>query len=122
MTDEACKRCLALALEGQLRMEGVQRLPKGAWAPRAQDRSGSCCFDCAAADTLTRRTGSLTFRMARIAVANDRQEQYRMPGVKMGLVLAGITKPNEPGDFEKHLDWLDKNDWFGQTDPGDVDG
>jgi hypothetical protein len=113
MTDEPCPRCLPLAQEGKLRMEAVQRLPSRAWAPVARDRSGKCCRDCAAADVVMGNYG-MTFEMARIAVANDRQEQYRLPGVPTGLVHVGIVRPSKQGDFDEQTAWLDKNGWFGQ--------
>lgn len=46
------------------------------------------------------------FLMARICIGNDRQEQLRMPGAKIGLVYFGITKPSAPGDLDRHYDWL----------------
>jgi hypothetical protein len=114
MTDVPCSRCLALARKGVIRTETVQPLPKGAFAPLGLNRQ-KCCFDCASADTLLRfpKSGVADFTMARIAVGNDRQEQYRLPGVPMGLVKAGFVRPSKPGDFEKHIAWLDENNWFG---------
>jgi hypothetical protein len=50
----------------------------------------------------------MTWEMARVATANDRQEQIRLPGAPMGLVLANITLPNAAGDFERHIAWLEK--------------
>ena len=35
MTDQACPRCLRLARAGRVRIETVQRMPQGAFAPRA---------------------------------------------------------------------------------------
>lgn len=99
-------------------MELVQRLPEGACAPRATPTedvpyTGPCCFDCGAADTVLRMIPSTPgFVAARIAVGNDRQEQYRLPGVPMGLVKQGLVKPSKPGDLEKHYKWLEKNNWF----------
>lgn len=60
-----------------------------------------------------RSIGGMDFAMARIAVGNDRQEQLRMPGFPMGLVLYGIMRPSQPGDFETLLDWHDR---MGLTD------
>jgi hypothetical protein len=108
----ACRRCLALARTGALRMEVVQPLAAAPWAPFARDGSGPCCADCAAADTLMRLFG-LSFLAARIATGNERQEQYRLPSVPMGLVKAGLVRPSAHGDFETHLAWLDENEWFG---------
>ena len=114
LTQEPCPRCLRLAREGRIRVETVQRMPQGAFAPLARDGSGKCCRDCGAADTLVAmQRGTLDFLMARIAVGNDRQEQYRMPGAVMGLVMYGPVAPSEPGDLDAHHAWLDKNNWFG---------
>lgn len=139
MTNVACPRCLPLALAHKIQLESVQRLPEGAWAPRSKDpESKPCCIDCSAADLLVRmqtyqrgakkgepwdddvRTGResmLTFEMARIAVSNDRCEQYRLPGVRMGLVLAGITKPSERGDLEEQYAWLETQPWYAERTP-----
>lgn len=54
----------------------------------------------------------MDFTMARIAVANDRQDQYRIPGVRMGLVLEGLPV-SYPGDMEDQHAWLDRMKWFG---------
>lgn len=118
MTEDPCPRCLPLAQAGRIRMEMVQRLPQGAFAPMAvlgEDKyKGKCCFDCGAADTLLRVTPSVPgFIAARIAVGADRQEQYRLPGMLMGLVQQGIVRPSREGDLEAHHLWLRKNDWFG---------
>lgn len=112
LTDKPCPRCLPLAGFGQIRAETVQRLPRRPFAPLGPDNK-PCCFDCQAADNLLRVARAVPdFLAARIAVGNDRQEQYRLPGAKMGLVLAGIARPSSPGDFEDQLRWLDKNNWF----------
>lgn len=109
----ACPRCLALAREGRIRVETVQPLPEGAMAPLARDRSGKCCFDCAATDGVLSFGLAPNFVAARIAVGNDRQEQLRLPGVVMGLVKAGFVRPSARGDLEKHHAWLDAHAWFG---------
>lgn len=119
-----CPRCLREHIQGRLRREAVQELPDGVGvAPLARDGSGTCCFDCAAADGLVAlsvnrtlppgklraRTGdsALTWEMARVAVGNDRQEQYRLPGVRMGLAYHGLIKLNGEGDLTRHQAWLD---------------
>jgi hypothetical protein len=111
-----------MARDGRIRAETVQPLPAGAWAPQAHDGSGKCCRDCGAADAVARVLG-LNFYQARVAVGNDRQEQYRLPGMPMGLVKAGLVAPSEPGDLEAQYAWLDENDWFGVDEsrrhPGD---
>lgn len=112
MTGEPCPKCLEPAREGQIRVETVQRLPEGAWAPLARDGSGKCCFDCASAEVLAQRLG-MTFLMARIAVGNDRQEQYRLPGVPMGLAKTGEIRMSAPGDHADQIAWLERMGWFG---------
>ncbi len=47
--------------------------------------------------------------MARVAVGNDRMEQYRLPGVPMGLVGEKLVRANEPGDFDNQLEWLERS-------------
>jgi hypothetical protein len=113
MTDDPCARCRALARAGSLRPEMVQRVPAPPFAPLARDGSGKCCRDCGAADALTGLSPSLDFAMARVAVGNDRQEQYRLPGAPIGLVKVGIMAPSAPGDLERHHAWLDRHGWFG---------
>lgn len=107
-----CPRCLALAQDDALRVEMVQPLPPGAWAPLARDGSGPCCHDCAAADGLVRLDVCLDFPMARIATGNERQEQYRLPGAPTGLVAMGRLRPSIAGDLEQHHAWLDAQRWF----------
>lgn len=113
LSDAACGRCLELYLDGAIRAETVQRLPIGAFAPLASDGGKrKCCYDCASADALMRFQRGLTFVMARVAVGNDRQEQYRLPGADMGLVHAGLVRPSKPGDLERQHAWLEKQDWL----------
>lgn len=112
LTDAPCSRCLALGLAGGLRMEMVQRLPEGAFAPRSREGTMQRqCFDCASAEFVATRM-SITFQMARVAVGNERQEQYRLPGVKMGLVNFGYVRPSQPGDLDDQHAWLDRYGWF----------
>lgn len=126
---EPCPRCLALAWRGRMPLECVQPLPPRGEAPLAVEDGRACCYDCAATDTalkiltrneakraafLTRdryRAGGihaagLDWDMMRIAVANDRSTQYRMPGAPMGLVLEGWVQPSVQGEFEEHLRWM----------------
>lgn len=115
LSEEPCPRCLALANEGQLRLEMVQRLQIGGAAPVARDGSGKCCLDCASADGLLSFMGVgqyLNFVMARIAVGNDRQEQYRLPGAPMGLVQQGLGRPSKAGDLDDQHEWLERMNWF----------
>lgn len=116
MTALPCPCCLNLAREGKIRSETIQPLPEGALAPLGLSGQ-KICFDCAAAGTLLRLGLASTFEAARIAVGNDRQEQYRLPGVKMGLVKIGIVRPSKEGDLERHYAWLEENQYFGLQSP-----
>jgi len=140
LTDAPCDTCLDLAKRGRLRPETIGRLPPGAMAPLSRFKRGvQLCYDCAAAEAITRvpplkheeavlmlggtvPSTCTTFEMARIAVANDRQEQYRLPGVSMGLVMAGWVRPSKPGDLEDQHAWLDRHNWFGLNPEHDPDG
>jgi hypothetical protein len=104
--------CLVLAQQQRIRMEMVQRLPEGVLAPTLKKDGRRCCFDCAAAETVERVVGLPSFVAARIAVGNDRQSQYRLPGVPMGLVMAGLVRPSAPGDLHDQHRWLERNNWF----------
>lgn len=113
LSDDPCKRCLALAQDKRMRAEALQRLLLDPAArPLARDGSGECCRDCASADALMRVAGDMTFPMARIAVANDRQEQYRLSGFPGGTVTMGVTKPSKEGDLADQHAWLEENGWF----------
>ena len=106
MTDAPCPRCMALVDAGQLDPETMQRMPAGAFAPRARDGSGPCCRDCGAADAIV-LPGQIEFPAARVAVGNDRLDSYRWPpGVDLGLVRsARMGQPTET--LEEHHAWLD---------------
>lgn len=95
-----------------MRSEAVQPLLEGALAPRGLDGNPQC-HDCASAGTLCRFNKALTWDMARTAVSNDRQEQYRLPGVMMGMVKLGLAKPSKPGDLDRQIKWLKKVGIFG---------
>jgi hypothetical protein len=99
-----CPRCLYAAMHGKMRTEAVLPLPAVA-PPRSRPGNKPCCHDCALADTLV-SFGIPTWDMARTAVANDRQEQLRLPGAPIGLVQRGMMRPNETGDLERHHKWL----------------
>lgn len=94
----------------------IQPLPQGAAAPLGIRDNKKCCYDCASADTLIKlghfSNDDQGFFMARVAVGNERSDQYRLPGAPMGLVLAHIVRPSAPGDFETHLAWLKAHRWF----------
>jgi hypothetical protein len=112
-TASPCPRCLPLGIDGTIRFEMVQPVPDGAWAPLGHNRI-KCCYDCASADTLMRLGDCPTWEAARIAVGTDRQDQYRMPGAPMGLVEAGLVRPSETGDLERHHAWLN---WLQKARP-----
>lgn len=84
----------------------MQPLPDGALAPRDLNNK-PWCKDCNLAHTLT-RLQPLDWHQARIAVANNRQEILRLPGVKIGLAHEGLMEPSEQGDLKKHQRWLTK--------------
>ena len=109
-----CPRCLGLAKKLKIRVETVQPLP-GPAGPLGMDNK-PCCYDCQAADLLVKLSLDMDFEMARIAVGNDRQEQYRLPGAPLGLVQSKFMRPSMPGDLEKQHAWLDKWKWFGIED------
>lgn len=103
-----CPRCLHQAMQGKLRSEAVLPLPAAA-PPRSRPGNKPCCHDCALADTLVGMTGMMTWDMARTVVANDRQEQLRLPGAPMGLVQSGMMRPCEEGDLDAHHKWLENH-------------
>lgn len=112
MTLEPCPNCMKAALHGVMRREAIQPLPEGALAP--EDLEGNPqCYDCASAGTLVRMNIVPTWKMARTAVGNDRQEQYRLPNVPMGLVHAGFVRPSKKGDWERNVAWLHEIGVFG---------
>lgn len=107
-----CFRCIESVQSGTLRAEAIQPLPAGAFAPLGFDGRYTC-YDCASAGTLVRLRLVPSFGHARTVVGNERQEQYRLSGVPMGLVGQGLVRPSKEGDFELARRWLDANDWFG---------
>lgn len=130
LSEKPCPRCLPLAGFGRIHAETIQRLPAN--SPPLDMQGTPCCWDCSAADTLLKLgaigvkhdkagEGATNFVMARIATGNDRRDQYRLPGAPMGLVYSGILRPSEEGDFEDHLAWLKRNNWFGMSSPDDLE-
>lgn len=120
-----CTRCLKLAWDNRIRLETVMPIPDTkiaalACVPSKHEDAGPCCVDCAAADTLVKmgivikprrnlpKDLDQAFLMARVCVGNDRQEQLRLPGAPMGLVLMHIVRPCAEGDLEKHHAWMDE--------------
>jgi len=102
----------------------------------------SVCRDCQATDVLMKiihrgdggawlhqKFDGFSWDMARMAVGNDRSEQYRLPGAPMGLVYAGIMRPSEHGELDKHQVWLveqgfidpDSLDWGEMMNNGNID-
>jgi hypothetical protein len=107
-----CPKCMRLVFNNHIRVEMVQPLPPNGIAPLDYEGEATC-HDCHSALNLMRRVPSLTFEMARVAVGNDRQEQFRLPGVEMGLVADHIVKPSKPGDLDRHYKWLRSLNMFG---------
>ena len=104
---EPCPLCLESLRAGWLDREAVMPLPLGL-APRSIDGE-KCCRDCQAAEALMRVMQASDFRMARIAVANDRREHLRLPnGTRLGLVQRGLMAPCSIDDLDSHLEWLDE--------------
>ena len=107
-TTKLCPSCNA-SMEF-LRTETLLPIAVGARAPLDLKRR-SVCFDCAAAGTLL-RTGfggladasndDTPWQMARIAVANDRQEKLRLPGVPIGIPFVIASKR---GDLKRLHEW-----------------
>lgn len=103
-TGKACPSCIRALFADQIRHEAVQPLPP--YAGPLDNEGKPWCQDCATAEVL-RRIGSVpTWEMARTAVGNDRQEQYRIPGMPIGLVGRGLMRPNAHGDLARHYEWL----------------
>lgn len=97
-----CQRCI----DSRIRREAIQPLhDERVRNALADDGSGPCCRDCSAADTIARLHG-FTFEMARVAVANCRQESLRIPGMPMGLVGAGLVQASTTGELDEHHRWL----------------
>jgi hypothetical protein len=55
------------------------------------------------------RSTSMTWRMGRVAVGNDRREQLRLPGFPTGLCVGGLMALSAKGDLERHGAWLKQN-------------
>lgn len=102
---EPCPRCLGASMRGAMRHEAIMPVPAQA-PPRSRVDNQPCCLDCALADTLVHLRHVPTWAMARTVVANDRQEQLRLPGAPMGLVYMGYMRPCEDGDLDRHHEWL----------------
>lgn len=84
----------------------VMPLPDGVLAPLSRYEGGSCCHDCAAAETMIGLGIVPDFDMARVAVGNDRLESLRLPGGRyFGLILLGIARPSMHGDLGTLLSW-----------------
>jgi len=122
--NEPCQRCFALWVGGHVVAEMVQPLPT---CPSIGLNGERQCPDCQAAETLLRLGMPIKvdlgafmrgderaiddywtgFRMARVCTGNDRMEAIRLPGVPMGLIKSGLMRPSAPGDFKKHMKWMD---------------
>ena len=100
---KACPSCVQAFNDGWIRAEAIQALTS---CPSMGLDGEPQCHDCASAGTLVRFKYVPTWAMGRTAVGNDRQEQYRLPGMPMGLVKMGLVRASQPGDLEKHHEWL----------------
>jgi hypothetical protein len=106
MSNDPCPRCLCW-LEDFVDFSPEVILPLPKYPSLARDGTGPCCRDCEAADLLVAMKIVGNFDMARLSVATTRQEQLRAPHIQFGLVKFGIVRPNQEGDFEQHLKWID---------------
>lgn len=109
LSDEPCPRCIRAYLNGLIRKRAIQRLPEGAMAPRDYDGHRQC-WDCQAADTLSRLNVGDPDRHSRVATGADRCAQYLLPGAPIGLAYHNIIKKNGPDDWENQKEWMDQND------------
>ena len=115
LTREPCPVCLGLAKERRIRVETVQRMPEGAFAPLGKYHRMKICCDCNSAEMLLQFKIVGDFLSGRIAVGNDRQEHYRLPQFPVGLIRDGYVRDNV-GTFEEQIAWLDEKNWFGLRD------
>lgn len=112
-----CPACLRWYRQGRLRREAIQPLPPH--PPLLRENNTRCCHDCESADLVMALQLVPEWIMGRVAVANDRQEQLRAPGLPLGLVYHRFMRPNAPGALEKHHKWLDE--WVPDDQPTSVD-
>ena len=117
-----CPRCLQLAHDGAIQAEAVMPLPPSPFAPLAHDRSGPCCHDCAAADSL-RGIMDMEFAALRLCTANERLEDLRRPRcmrADFGLFQRGMMRPHPfVLAVQLHHRWLATNvpAWFSFDHP-----
>jgi hypothetical protein len=109
---QVCPSCEAAWLQGHIRQEAARPLDgRPARDPLSRRDTGDLiCQDCAVAETLMGRQ-SLTWTQARVAIGNDRQEQHRLPGVPMGVLLELGGQPGQEGDLEAVYRWLESSVW-----------
>jgi hypothetical protein len=105
MPCEPCPSCLDARREF-MREEAVQPLRGGARDALSYRSPQKICQDCQAAENMMKIV-HLTWEQARVAVANDRQESLRLPGVALGLIGYGYVRMSQEGESERHHDWLD---------------
>lgn len=94
--------------DGQLRREAIRPLfTDRVLNPLSKNPSiGYICHDCSYAEDLSQRMG-ITVEMARVAVANDRQEKMRIPSLSHDMGLPGIR--TSEGELEAIWEWLDEH-------------
>ena len=104
---DPCPTCIELYMGNRMRGEAVRPLiDLPAMNPLSRYESSgrharTICHDCAAAEGLMARATGLDFYMARTAVANDRQEVMRLPGLPRASDIAA-----SPGELEAIHEWL----------------
>lgn len=103
-TRKLCPSCEKMI--GVLRRETLMPVPTNGFAPLSVFKGmGYICFDCGAAETVM-RLHKLDWDQARIAVANDRQEKLRLPGV--GCIGLPYVKAAREGDLDRLQAWHDE--------------
>ena len=106
-TEAPCPVCIEMVNSGYLEWSSVMPLP--VVGPRSVD-GRPCCFDCQAAEVLM-RLSSVTFDMARHAVAAERAETLRMPdglSQAIGLCSMGVMRPASIDWLDFYYDWLER--------------
>lgn len=87
---------------GDLCAEDIMPAGRPFCAVSRRDNKTYICVDCGKAEALADRMG-ITDAMARVAVKNDRQEAFRLPG----HVFPASFIIGQPGDHDLHLRWME---------------
>lgn len=114
---ELCGSCREANEDDVLRTEAMRPLsgqPGVDALSRYTQEPRKICADCNAAETLMGLQG-MTWDQARIAIANDRQEQLRLPGAPLGILVTQLggqfSKEGELDDCHRWLDAIGCEDW-----------